>query len=135
MARNDRFARLFRLLPTPDAATTDATTDPCMGIPASGVCSTSSSIDLCVYPEFGDPYVEALGALRLDAAMSSARMTQWPFLRGYTTPYGFNTTFFGDFLDALVCGGLNPGIVDAATEPRTYYPYASTNPHLYEAKR
>lgn len=71
---------------------------------------------------------QGLGSARLDAALSGPRMTRWPFLRGYATPYGLNTTFFGDFLDALVCDGLAPGIVDAATEPRAFYPYPSANP-------
>jgi hypothetical protein len=64
----------------------------------------------------------------LDQALASPRMTIPPFLRGYVTPYGQNTTFFADFLDALVCAGTPAPSVDVATDPLVHYPYPSTSP-------
>src|SRR5262249_60938778 len=65
--------------------------------------------------------------------LSSVRMTIPPFLRGYTTPYGLNTTFFADFLDALACGGMGAQSIDLATEPLVHYPYPSANPLCSQA--
>ena len=71
---------------------------------------------------------QGLTSAPLDAALASPRMTVPPFLRGYTTPAGINTTFFGDFLDALDCAGLGPAAIDAATDPFVHYPYPSLGP-------
>ncbi len=71
---------------------------------------------------------QGLGRAPLDEALASPRMTIPPFLRGYTTPYGANTTFFADFLDALVCAGTSPQSVDVATDPLVHYPYPSASP-------
>jgi hypothetical protein len=71
---------------------------------------------------------QGLGSAPLDAALASVRMTVPPFLRGYVTPLGIQTTFFADFLDALACGGLGASALDAATDPLVHYPYPSQSP-------
>ena len=88
---------------------------------------------------------ELAGHVRLiDTALASSRMTSPPFSRGYTRQNwdtddrtcariniedtGESTTFFGDFLDALRCGGVARATIDAVTEPGTRYPYPSGSP-------
>jgi hypothetical protein len=78
-------------------------------------------------------------------ALSSPRMTQSPFLRGYENRFweeldanylplpawstGESAPHFADYLDALVCAGsVSGGTVDAVTEPWLHYPYPSAAP-------
>ena len=76
-------------------------------------------------------------------ALASQRMMTSPFKRGYKThkwdvdadceavdirETDRSAPMFADFLDALVCGGTQAALVDAATEPAKYYPYPSSNP-------
>lgn len=77
-------------------------------------------------------------------ALTSPRMNHAPWARGYTWHYwteldaagrpldpydtGISRPTLPDFLDALVCGGVSPSIVDAATVPATRYPYPSSKP-------
>lgn len=84
-----------------------------------------------------------VGRAAFDAALSGPRMTVSPFARGYTR-HGWDvdgacarvgivdshvsTTQLADFLDAVVCDGADPGAIDAATEPATFYPYPSGAP-------
>lgn len=82
---------------------------------------------------------------RMFAALSSARMTQAPFLRGYLrrTWNGLDANglplpawstdqsapHLADFLDALVCdGAVGTERIDAQTEPWFHYPYPSLSP-------
>jgi hypothetical protein len=74
--------------------------------------------------------------------LGSPRMTQKPFLRGYTTHRwqlndcvatnitntNLSAPYLADFLDALRCGGVPADRIDAVTEPGTYYPYPSQSP-------
>lgn len=71
---------------------------------------------------------QGLTSAPLDMTLASPRMTIPPFLRGYLTPQGVNTTMFADFLDALRCGGIGPGTIDIATDPLVHYPYPSLSP-------
>jgi hypothetical protein len=41
---------------------------------------------------------------------------------------GVSTTFFADFLDALVCNGVSAAVVNAAANPAVNYPYPSGVP-------
>jgi hypothetical protein len=71
---------------------------------------------------------QGFGIEAIDAALTSPRMTAPPFLRGYFTPSGLNTTMLADFFDALVCDGFPASAVDLATRPATRYPYPSAFP-------
>ena len=78
------------------------------------------------------------------AALMSPRMMIPPFGRGYerhswdvvpgtcdkqnVEKLGIPAPMFADYLDALVCAGMSPDLVDAATEPDEHYPYPSANP-------
>lgn len=79
------------------------------------------------------------------AALSSPRMTQAPYLRGYDrrtwdglddngNPFPYSSTdvsapHLADYLDALVCSGAHAAAtVDAQTEPWAHYPYPSQAP-------
>jgi hypothetical protein len=85
----------------------------------------------------------AVGPDRMLQALSSPRMTEKPFLRGYFTnrwtvgagckPTNIMKTtnsapFLADFLDALRCSGVPAANIDAVTEPGMYYPYPSQTP-------
>jgi hypothetical protein len=88
--------------------------------------------------------MQHVGRAPFDAALKSRRMTIAPFERGYTREQwdvspttcqrtniqdtGVSTTFFGDFLDALVCGGVSASVVNAATNPTVNYPYPAGAP-------
>jgi hypothetical protein len=80
----------------------------------------------------------------LDAGLASPRMMRVGpdglFERGYTRLYrvppescdpyavadsGEPVPFFADFLDALVCSGVDGGTIDAVTLPDSMYPYFS----------
>lgn len=76
-------------------------------------------------------------------ALASPLMTSAPFGRGYTrhtwsvgqgcvqqniVDLGTSQPMFADYLDALVCGGVSEGVIDAATVPQTFYPYPSGAP-------
>ncbi|MFY0569738.1 hypothetical protein ACN28E_38740 [Archangium lansingense] len=77
-------------------------------------------------------------------ALAAPRMTARPFVgRGYTRhtwdtgpdnapinvmDTGEGIPFLADYLDALVCGGVSPSTVNAATEPGSAYPYPSEAP-------
>jgi len=82
---------------------------------------------------------------RMLMALSSPRMTQAPFLRGYLRrtwdglddnglplpAWSTNDSapHLADYLDALVCdGAVPPDRVDAQTEPWAHYPYPSVAP-------
>lgn len=87
---------------------------------------------------------QRVGRAPMDAALRSQRMTIPPFERGYTREQwevspttcqrtniqdtGVSTTFFADFLDALVCSGVGASAVNAATNPSVNYPYPSGAP-------
>jgi hypothetical protein len=78
----------------------------------------------------------------LFTALSSARMTQSPFARGYTTrqwsdpmkPQNYTDTgvpqpYLPDFFDALRCeNAITAEQLDTVTEPSQHYPYDSENP-------
>lgn len=74
-------------------------------------------------------------------ALSSVRMTEPPFARGYTRRYWTtdifpayydtleSAPFVADMFDALRCSGsASAGEVDAVTDPLTSYPYPSASP-------
>jgi hypothetical protein len=76
-------------------------------------------------------------------ALASPQMTTSPFARGYTrhgwtvgqgcvqqdiVDLGSSQPMFADYLDALVCGGVSSGVIDAVTVPQTFYPYPSQTP-------
>lgn len=78
-------------------------------------------------------------------ALSSSRMTQAPFGRGYVrrtwddldadglprpwSSTGESAPHFADFLDALVCEGVHtPNEVDIVTAPSLHYPFPSRQP-------
>lgn len=78
-------------------------------------------------------------------ALSSPRMNQSPFLRGYqrrtweldaqgwpivsVNSTGISAPHFADFLDALICNQVvSPEAVGAVTEPDLYYPYPHWSP-------
>lgn len=61
------------------------------------------------------------------AAVSSPRMTDGPFERGYTA-HGVSTPVLPDLLDALVCGGFSAASIDSVVQPQTRYPYPSASP-------
>jgi len=79
----------------------------------------------------------------IDRALSSRRLTVAPFGRGYYTHTWDvdsqcqqmnvvetldSAPMFADFLDALVCNGVDVNVVDAVTEPTQHYPYPSNSP-------
>ena len=82
------------------------------------------------------------GRTPLHNALSSERMTGPDFARGYTRhTWGMDgcsaidilatddpAPHLADFLDALVCDGMDPAHVDAVTQPETRYPYPSDRP-------
>jgi hypothetical protein len=85
----------------------------------------------------------AVGLDRMLVALSSPRMTERPFLRGYFThrfmagpdcrPANvmktmYSAPYLADFLDALRCSGVPAASIDAVTEPATHYPYPSASP-------
>ena len=88
--------------------------------------------------------VQAMGHSPLDTALTSARMKTPPFERGYTAETssfdtstctrsnvqstGVSTTYFADFLDALVCDGVSATVVNSATNPNVNFPYPSGAP-------
>ena len=77
-------------------------------------------------------------------ALGSARMNQSPWARGYTWHFwsqldsqgrpfdpidtGISRPALPDFLDALVCEGMSPAVIDVATLPTTQYPFPSSQP-------
>jgi len=84
-------------------------------------------------------------AVAMVEAVSSARMTTSPFLRGYLRrtwdgldPEGYplpawsvgpTAPYLADYLDAVMCDGLvSASAIDAQTEPATHYPYPSQAP-------
>jgi len=77
------------------------------------------------------------------AALASPRMNGATFPRGNTRHLwsfddqrrivevrdtGISTPCLADFLDALVCSGVAPGVIDAATDPDRSFPYDSSSP-------
>ncbi len=44
----------------PDAPPPDAVTNACHGIPTTGICSTPTTVESCVVPEGGDPYLQTV---------------------------------------------------------------------------
>jgi hypothetical protein len=65
----------------------------------------------------------------LFSAMSSNRMVEPPFERGYISLGTHQSaSVFPDFLDALMCSGFDNATLDRATVPASRYPYASWTP-------
>jgi hypothetical protein len=76
------------------------------------------------------------------AGLQTENVTLPSFKRGYTrhlwdmqdcTRVGYYNTgetspMFADYLDGLVCGGMPPASIDAATNPNQAYPYPSGKP-------